>query len=150
MGREVRKVPKDWKHPKDDRGEYKPLYGTSYKQAAAEFMDMATMKGLQEAVGWFGQAPDENDYMPDWELHERTHYVMYEDTTEGTPISPAFDTVEKLARWLADNSASAFGGMTATYDEWLAMCKSGWAPSAVIDSNGLHSGVAVAQQLKDH
>ena len=67
--------------------------------------------------------------------------MMYEDTTEGTPISPAFATPEELARWLADTGASAFGDSTATYEQWLHVCKGGWAPSAVIDINGMRSGV---------
>jgi len=44
---------------------------------------------------------------------------MYETCTEGTPISPVMDSLETLARWLADNGASAFGEMTATYEQWL-------------------------------
>ena len=43
-------------------------------------------------------------------IEERTHYQMYETCTEGTPISPVMETPENLARWLADNGASAFGG----------------------------------------
>jgi len=50
--------------------------------------------------------------------------MMYETCTEGTPISPAFATPEELARWLADNEASAFGGMTASYEGWLRTIKS--------------------------
>jgi len=57
--------------------------------------------------------------------------MMYENTSEGTPISPPFETPEELARWLADNNASAFGGMTATYEQWLATCKGLYAPSMV-------------------
>lgn len=142
MGREVRRVPKDWQHPKDERtGEFKPLLGSSYTADAADFMKMATEKGLQEAIDWNGQAPDQNDYMPEWPEAERTHLMMYEDTSEGTPISPAFDTPEKLARWLADNGASSFGSSTATYEEWLPVCRGGWAPSMVMVDGQLMSGV---------
>ncbi len=73
---------------------------------------------------------------------EPTHIMMYETCTEGTPISPAFETPEDLARWLTDNNASAFGSMTATYEQWLSTCERGWALSAVCDSSGIHSGVA--------
>jgi hypothetical protein len=53
-----------------------------------------------------------------------------------------FWTIEELARWLADHNASAFGGSTATYEQWLATCKRGWVPSAVSDSvHGFRSGV---------
>jgi hypothetical protein len=52
------------------------------------------------------------------------------------------DSPESLARWLADNNASAFGGMTATYEEWLSVARGGWAPSAMITNGVLESGVA--------
>ena len=144
MGREVRRVPANWQHPRDERtGHYKPLYsGERYAKSAAEFMEKANAEGLQAAIDWHGQAPDQNDYMPDWSESERTHYMMYEDTSEGTPISPAFSTPEELARWLADNEASAFGGETASYEAWLRVANGGYAPSAVYTpEHGLQSGV---------
>src|SRR4030042_1413111 len=132
MGRGVRMVPKDWEHPKNERtGICQPLWDGSYKEEAKKFLDMANKEGLQEAVDYMG-CPREEDYMPDWKPEERTHFMMYEDTSEGTPISPAFATPEELARWLADNKASVFGEMTATYEEWLSTCKRGWAFSAVM------------------
>jgi dihydroxy-acid dehydratase len=50
-------------------------------------------------------------------------------------------TPEELARWLADNNASAFASMTATYEQWLATCKRGWSPSAILENGELKSGV---------
>jgi len=73
---------------------------------------------------------------------ERTHLVMYETCSEGTPISPAFATPEELAQWLFDNEASAFGSRKGTYEGWLRVAKGGYAPSAVLtDKKGLQSGV---------
>lgn len=141
MGREVRKVPKDWQHPKRDNGSHKPLMD-GYTDDAKGFMEMANNKGLQEAVDYYGQAPDENDYMPCWSEVERTHYMMYETTSEGTPISPAFETPEELARWLADTGASAFGSITASYEGWLRVANGGYACSAAYSPDtGLASGV---------
>lgn len=141
MGREVRIVPPDWQHPKDNSGKFIPLYGRDYDTAAREFLEMANTKGLQAAVEW-SSCPDKNDYMPTWTEAEATHYMMYEDTTEGTPISPAFATPEELARWLADTGASSFGSNTATYEQWLRVANGGWAPSAVYTpETGLISGV---------
>lgn len=68
---------------------------------------------------WTGGRPDPANYMPNWPAAERTHIAMYEDTTEGTPISPVFKTGEALAHWLADNHASCFGSNTASYESWL-------------------------------
>jgi hypothetical protein len=80
--------------------------------------------------------------MPAWPDEQRTHLMMYEDTSEGTPISPAFATPEDLAHWLADNGASALGSSTATYEQWLRVARGGWAPSLVADANGVVNGVA--------
>ena len=162
MGREVRRVPGNWEHPKYPNGDFVPLYdGSSFTDELREWEKHAAKwaEGLyysweggwipledgKKSVGfeeWYGHKPYPDDYMPEWPEEERTHLMMYETTSEGTPISPAFETPEELAQWLADNKASAFGSMTATYEQWLAMCKVGWAISAVSDATGMHSGVA--------
>lgn len=121
MGREVRKVPKDWQHPQYG-GRYTPLLD-GYRAALADFAKDVEEKGLAEALDYHGGGPVSYDYMPDWPEEERTHYMMYEATSEGTPISPAFETPEELARWLADNEASAFGNDTATYEQWLRIIR---------------------------
>ena len=151
MGREVRRVPADWQHPKHEVPDYragrmveryKPLYpGERYAPDAADFMAKANADGLQAAIDWHGQAPDANDYMPAWPAEQRTHLMMYEDTSEGTPISPAFKTPEELARWLTDTGASAFGGQTGSYEGWLRVARGGWAPSMVASAAGVVSGV---------
>lgn len=142
MGREVRMVPVDWEHPQDERGNYEPLYD-GYEKAVERFAKDIESMGLMEALEENDGGPRYSDYMhPEG---ERTHYMMYEDTSEGTPISPAFATPEELAQWLADNNASAFGNMTATYEQWLHTIKRSWAPSMIIDSSGIHSGVAFAE-----
>ena len=90
-----------------------------------------------------GARPEKSDYMPDWPESERTHLQMYETTTEGTPISPVLKTAKELARWLADNNASAFAGEGASYEDWLSMIQGGgYAPSAVSVGGVLKSGVS--------
>jgi len=155
MGREVRMVPADWQHPQDDSGEYIPLFDGNFAERASEyaeekakweggeFPDYASEENRSMSYEeWGGSAPVESDYMPIFAEGSATHLCMYETCTEGTPISPAFKTPEELARWLADNGASAFGYQTASYESWLATCKQGWAISAVITpKTGLVSGV---------
>lgn len=147
------------------RGRYIPLHdgnGGHYAQVAAEWDEgfARWQGGFCESYGdgpkwkprdpkyagmryteYSGARPSPDDYMPDWPAERRTHLMMYEDTSEGTPISPAFATPEELARWLADNGASSFAGMTATYEQWLGVCKGGFAPSAVLEGGVLKSGV---------
>lgn len=101
---------------------------------------------------WDGECPRERDYMPTFAPGTATHYQMYETTSEGTPISPVFDTPEKLARWLTDNGASAFGDSTASYEGWLRVARGGYAPSMVIGGGVMASGVdmdAVIPPAKD-
>src|SRR5678815_4927243 len=137
MGREIRRVPADWQHPKDARGRYVPLLDgltkatTEWDEGNAKWAEglRSDFKGGWQPIeddeagsyaDWTGKRPRPEDYMPDWPAEQRTHLMMYEDTSEGTPISPAFETPEELARWLTDSNASAFGGMHATYEQWLA------------------------------
>lgn len=169
MSREVRMVPAGWQHPRypDDhypnhlRGRFVPLYDGGFAQADAEWMAgwAKWQEGFVQGYGdegpwrardasdgprfteWHGARPSPDDYMPDWPAEARTHLMMYEDTSEGTPISPAFATPEELARWLADTNASAFGDQGAPYEAWLRIARGGWAPSMVIDGNGMRSGV---------
>lgn len=141
MGREVRMIPPGWEHPRKANGRYRPLWPVElYMQAVAEWD--AGESGCHEP-------PNSDDYMPAFPDGTATHYCMYEDTTEGTPISPGFGTPEALARWLADTGASAFGAQTATYEQWLAMIRQGWAHSLTIRGGVLASGVADAARGKE-
>lgn len=57
--------------------------------------------------------------MPAFAPGTATHYQMYETATEGTPISPVFDTPEALAAWLTDKRISLFADLKGTYAQWL-------------------------------
>jgi len=98
-------------------------------------------EGLRD--GWLEDDPPHYGIpvMPDWTDAERTHWQMYENTSEGTPISPVMGSPEDLARWLADNEASAFAGQTATYEAWLATIRRDSAVSAFIGGGRIVSGV---------
>jgi hypothetical protein len=162
MGREVRRVHKDWRHPFNEKGNEIPLFGRSFSKALADWKegkrqwDLGFVKDWGKDGGWKpkpedagdsfdewdGGKPVPHDYMPEWETEDLTHIQMYETCTEGTPISPVMETPEELARWLADNGASAFGSSTASYEAWLSTIKRGWAPSAIASTGtGLRSGV---------
>jgi len=180
MGREVRRVPADWQHPKytaaecreypNRIGSYRPLFPQSFESVTQEW-DRDAAKWNDGFVsdwsgGWkprepkfhsgtyeeyAGKRPSEpGDYMPNWSEDQRTHFMMYENVSEGTPISPAFPTPKELARWLAANGASAFGRETASYEAWLRVCTGGYAPSMIgtmtADGMKLQSGV---EALKD-
>lgn len=142
MGRETRKVPGNWEHPKKEDGKFIPL-NDEYRKTLKEFEAMIAERGMEYALDYYQGGPLPDDYMPDFKEEDKTHLMMYETTSEGTPISPAFKTPEELAHWLADNKASAFGSMTATYEQWLNTCKGAFAPSAMYTpETGMISGVA--------
>ena len=45
-------------------------------------------------------------------------YQLWENTSEGSPMSPVFETKEQLALW-CEHNATIFGSHTMTYKEWL-------------------------------
>lgn len=149
MSREVRRVPMDWQHPTEWRPiwdpaqrrarmqhVFKPLLGRSYAQDAAAYAD--------RPEDFEDDPPDPTDYMPEFNDvdPDTLGYCMYESVTEGTPISPVFQTPEELAHWLADTEASAMGlDHPTTYERWLAVARGGWAPSMIATGEGIYSGV---------
>ncbi len=112
MGREVRRVPADWDHWKYSE---QPLLD-GYNKALARWTEHNDKwnQGLElnyttkqwETIAdkyknisyseYDGNRPDPTDYMPDWNESERTHYQAYENTTEGTPISPVLANEDEL------------------------------------------------------
>ena len=147
-------VPKDWVHPSYEGGRLIGLFDSDFKECAADWdKDCAEWNAGNfpsyacddskklSYLEWCGERPSKEDYMPTWKKEEKTHLMMYETTSEGTPISPAFETPEELARWLTDNEASALGGNKGTYDGWLRVAKGGYAPSIIMSSKGIESGV---------
>jgi len=146
MSREIRKVAVDWKHPKDDQGNYVPCFEYfPYEDEISE--------GLRD--GWLDDEPPNYGccVMPSWSDSERSHYQMYETTSEGTPIGPVLESPEAVAHWCVDNSASAMGGRTASYEAWLRVARGGSAPTMMSgpESDGeLISGVEYeALRIKD-
>jgi len=48
MGREIRKVPKGWKHPKDENGRFIPKYNEFFKDAGKKGDIQIKLKSLNE------------------------------------------------------------------------------------------------------
>lgn len=139
MSRQVRMVPKDWQHPVDKNDKYIPLFDMNYDEYHRDYQEEKnkwdegfikdypdgwkpkTTGALQcsSFEEWHGQEEPPERFMPKFDPNEAIHYMMYETTSEGTPMSPAFATPEELAKWLADTKASVFGRMTAAYVDWL-------------------------------
>ena len=103
--------------------------------------------GFDWPVGktWFGYVLPSTTV----EVPEGPGWQMWENMSEGSPISPVFETPEALARWLSDTGASSFGGMTESYETWLWMIVgSGSAVGVFFGPDGMQSGVAMAANAK--
>jgi hypothetical protein len=128
MGREVRKVPHDWQHPQRD-GRYEPLLD-GYEVNAAQWLTeiKAWLRdGEQGEHFWIGNPPPNPEHymlvgVPDG---ARTHLMLYETTTEGTPCGPAFATMDELCAW-AEKNATTFAHMTTTAANWKRMLDDGF------------------------
>lgn len=159
----MRRVPAGWEHPKDGAGNWIPLYDAHYEADARDWdAGLAAWLGGahpdQEVFGyprtvyayeqWEGRRPSPGQYMPSWRAEDRQHWQMYENVSEGTPLSPPCATEEELARWLADHGADA-GGCTATYEQWLATIHSGSAPTLIVVGGRVMNGVQATTERTD-
>ena len=78
--------------------------------------------------------PDREYYRPKWTDEERTAYQMYETVSEGTPVTPVFDTPEGLVDYLVAHGD--FWGQQGGEGGWPreaaeSFVRSGWAPSMI-------------------
>lgn len=141
MGREIRRVPPDWEHPRDRERNYKPLFDSTHAEALQEWQkgysawqDSPQADCLFEE--WEGPAPDPEYYRPEW-LREPSCYQIYETVTEGTPVSPVFVSLNEMEAWLIEQGFSR----KAT----KKFVETGWAPSMVfvpgrgVSGMGIHS-----------
>lgn len=112
MGREIRRVPKHWMHPQDSKGAYIPLHDETYDSVAKKWVEefylwqsgehpeqKAMDASKQYPYFWeWEEPPQEEYYRPAYE-GPNTCYQFYENTTEGTPLSPVFETKEEMREW---------------------------------------------------
>lgn len=147
MGREIRRVPIGWEHPRGGNSSYRPLYDRDYDAEAAEWLegcrqweewrhpDQLEGRGKASKYYWeyYGPPPDEEYYRC---AANGTEFrgppdgcQVYETVTEGTPVSPVFASPEEMVEWLV-----APGGRDQGYPREAAeaFAKGGWAPSMVV------------------
>ena len=155
MSREVRRVPLDWQHPRDERGHYVPMFDTAYEDDLAEWIegrrkwdagedsDRARYGGTWEE--WSGSAPTPETYRPSWtEDNPPVGYQVYESVSEGTPVSPVFPDRESMIVWLMADPPIGIGGriLHLTREQAERFAEDAYAPSMVFTpSTGLVSGL---------
>lgn len=77
-----------------------------------------------------GYHPDDQAEQDAWTRTEPPAgdgYQMWETTSEGSPQSPVFASLDELCAWLEKSGASWFGKETATADEWTYSLSQGTA-----------------------
>lgn len=139
MGREIRQVPPDWEHPKDDKGNYIPLFDETYIEALREYEKecLAWQDEPQDGYSfeeWHGARPSPDGYRPEW-TEKATYYQIYETVTEGTPVSRVFTSLDEMRTWLVTQGFSVKAAM--------AFAETGWAPSMVFDPKRGMSGLGI-------
>lgn len=86
-----------------------------------------------EAEAWEPTGPPTGD---GWQL--------WETVSEGSPISPVFDTAEGLAEWMAKNDCTVAGPVRSVAAA-MKFIEAGWAPSFIsTPETGLNDGVTHA------
>lgn len=72
-----------------------------------------------------GRSPDPDSYRSEaWTPAQAICYQIYETVTEGTPVSPVFETLEAMEDWLVNQGHSRQNAK--------AFCESGYVPSMVV------------------
>lgn len=137
MSRKLIRVPSNWGHPKDENGNYIPLftdsfskdlenYENKYKQWLNGFRDdwkggWVVKSGKEITMSfdeWYGEKPKKEHYITKWDDVIKPHIQLYETTTEGTPITPIYNIneLEKLCNYASVNRTS-FGKFKNTKEE---------------------------------
>lgn len=125
MGREMRRVVVNWDHPQDDSG-YIPLFEIRRRQAdLKEYYSELKYFVRNGKKGEFPWYPDPKHYMP-----EGKWYQLFENTTEGTPLSPPFKKAEELIDWLVNNKD--FYGKQWDREGAVYVVTGGYVPSMVV------------------
>lgn len=97
----------------------------SSTMAYAAMVNLGKIAGLED--GWIGcQNPTCKEEREKFHSFKETEppngkgYQLWENTTQGSPQSPVFETLEELTVWCAEN-ANIFANEKATKEEWLKM-----------------------------
>lgn len=149
MGREIRRVPANWQHPKREHydGRLQPMFDERFEEAAATWKaEFAKWESGErpsycsdenralEYWEWENGPPDRAYYRP-WKDSDATWFQVWETVSEGTPVSPPFETREELIDYLVKHGdfwdqKSGDGGWNRIAAQKFV--NSGWAPSMIM------------------
>jgi hypothetical protein len=153
MGREIRKVPANWDHPKQANhydGRLQPMFKETFAEAAAEWKaafaawergehpDYCSGESRDLEYWEYNGEPPERAYYRPWQDHEATWFQVWETVSEGTPVTPPFATAAELIDYLATNGdfwdqrRGAGPWNREAAEKFVGM---GWAPSMMVMSS---------------
>lgn len=166
MGREVRRVPPNWKHPVLlDRGNgnkfLQPMHDKTFQDAAAEWKsnfakweagdrpDYCTDSSRSLEYWEYEDAPpSDRAYYRPWKGEEATWYQLWETVSEGTPVTPPFETKEALIDHLVTHGTD-YDHRPWSLDQAKAMVDIGWSPSAIFAGGKFYDSEHAAMIAKD-
>lgn len=156
MGREVRRVPPNWDHPKIEqhgRVDYQSMYDTNFDEVFQEWLDnfdrirangmtdderKCYPNGLRDWLREDGRFPDSANYRP-WQDAEATWFQAWETVSEGTPVTPPFETKVELIDYLVlrgdfwDQKRGRGGWRLDAAERFV---DDGYAPSMIVNRVG--------------
>jgi hypothetical protein len=163
MGREIRMVPANWEHPiRDPRndlyghGGYQPMYDETFAEVFAKWLDdfdrirsgalepievQCYPNGLADWLNDEGVPPNPAYYRP-YTDDEAAWFQVWETVSEGTPVTPPFETRAELADYLA--TRGDFWDQKRGDPPWNRQAaekfvSAGWAPSMMVSAGVVYT-----------
>jgi len=158
MGREIRRVPPHYEPPQrtDGRPGYQPQFDRRFEDAAAEWKrefteweagenlnNKAEDGSVYEFWEW-SRDPPNRKYYRTYSDEDATWIAVFETVSEGTPVTPAYETKEELVQYLAakgdywDQRRGTGGWEPEAARQFV---ERGWAPSIIVSQT--QAGIAM-------
>lgn len=134
VSREIRRTPVGWWPPTDANGTPQPQHDRSVEDALVDAGQLEATRVRDRAAY----------YRPAWTDAERTGYQLYESITEGTPLTPSFETTAQLINYLV-TIGDGFGVLTRPQAE--AIVREGWMPTGILIDGVLSGPYEAAERL---
>lgn len=129
MGRELKRVPLDFDYM-NDRVWYGYYLGIATCQSTGkEHCDQCKKMAQIKKVPMLDYGcPDWDKYLKEpmnklkelLDVPKGEGYQLWETTSEGSPVSPVFKTLDALCEWCEKNTTT-FGSVRASKEEWKKM-----------------------------
>ena len=94
-----------------------------------------------DVLEWVGRPPNPKHYTTICTPEEATWFQAYETVSEGTPVSPPFETVDELIDWIEANGLGGMHSGPVAREVAENFVKAAWAPSFIMTpGKGIQDG----------